>query len=140
MLNMPSERKVDKTTPKIKEYISKTPDTNSTKRTSSQLSPNENDPDTKKANKMPKDDQSTPSNTSGKSELQTIYEALSQELKTLREVMDQKYSKLEDSMESRYDRLERVITSHRKDVSHEIQKLEHTLTVQNTDLSKKVQS
>ena len=137
---MPSERKVDKTTPKIKEYIAKTPDINPTKRSSSQLSPNENDPDTKKVNKMPKDDQPTSSTTSGKSELQTIYEALSQELKTLREVMDQKYSKVEDSMESKYDRLERVMTAHRKDVSHEIQKLEHTLTVQNTDLSKKVQS
>ena len=136
---MPSERKVDKTTPKIKEYIAKTPDINPTKRSSSQLSPNENDPDTKKANKMPKDDQPTSSTTSGKSELQTIYEALSQELKTLRGVMDQKYSKLEDSIESKYDRLERVMTAHRKDVSHEIQKLEHTLTVQNTDLSKKVQ-
>ena len=43
-------------------------------------------------------------------------------------------------MESKYDRLEQVMSSHRKDVSHEIQKLEHTLTVQNTDLSKKVQS
>ena len=95
MFNMLNKCKVDKTTPKIKEYIAKTPDTNSTKRTSSQLSPNENDPDTKKANKMPKDDQPTSSTTSGKSELQTIYEALSQELKTLRDVMDQKYCKLE---------------------------------------------
>ena len=32
------------------------------------------------------------------------------------------------------------MTAHRKDVSHEIQKLEHMLTVQNMDLSKKVQS
>ena len=140
MPNMPSKCKVDKTTPKIKEFIAKTPDINPTKRPSSQLSPNENNPDAKKANIMPKDDQPTSPTTNGKSELQTIYEALSQELKTLREVMDQKYSKLEDSMESKYDRLERVMTAHRKDVSNEIQKLEHTLTIQNTDLSKKVQS
>ena len=78
MFSMPNERKVDKTIPKIKEYISKTPDMNSTKRTSSQLSPIENDPDTKKANKMSKDDQQASSITSEKSELQTIYEALSQ--------------------------------------------------------------
>ena len=54
--------------------------------------------------------------------------------------MDQKYCKLEESMDSKYDRLERVMSSHRSDVSHEIKKLEHTLTVQNMDLSKKVQS
>ena len=137
---MPNEHKIDKTIPKIKEYISKTPDMNSTKRTSSQLIPNENDPDTKKANKMSKDDQPTSSTTGRKSELQTIYEALSQELKTLRDVMDQKYCKLEESMDSKYDRLEWVMSSHRSDVSHEIKKLEHTLTVQNMDLSKKVQS
>ena len=140
MLNMPSERKVDKTTPKIKEFIAKTPDNNPIKRPSSQLSPNENDPDAKKANVEPKDGEPTSSTISGKSELQTIYEALSQELKTLRESMDQKYSKLEDSMDKKYDRLERVMTAHRKDVSNEIQKLEQTLTIQSTDLSKKVQS
>ena len=138
--NMPSERKVDKTTPKIKEFIAKTPDNNPTKRPSSQLSPNENDPDAKKANAEPRDGEPTSSTISGKSELQTIYKALSQELKTLRESMDQKYSKLEDSMDKKYDRLERVMTAHRKDVSNEIQKLEQTLTIQSTDLSKKVQS
>ena len=137
---MPSECKVDKTTPKIKEFISKTPDNNSTKRPSSQLSPNKNDPGAKKANVESKSGEVTTSITSGKSELQTIYEALSQELKTLCESMDQKYSKLEDSMDNKCDRLERVMTAHRKDVSNEIQKLEQTLTLQNTDLSKKVQS
>ena len=121
MLNMPSECKVDKTTPKIKEFIAKTPDNNPTKKPSSQLSPNKNDPDAKKANVEPKDGEPTSSTISGKSELQTIYEALSQELKTLRESMDQKYSKLEDSMDKKYDRLERMMTAHRKDVSNEIQ-------------------
>ena len=87
----------------------------------------------------PKSGDLTTSTTSGKSELQTIYEALSQELKTLRESMDQKYSKLEDSMDNKYDRLERVMTAHRQDVSNEIQKLEQTLTLQSADLSKKVQ-
>ena len=46
---MPSECKVDKTTPNIKEFISKTPDNNPTKRPSSQLSPNKNDPGAKKS-------------------------------------------------------------------------------------------
>ena len=94
----------------------------------------------KKANVEPKDGESTSSTTSGKSELQTIYEALSQEFKTLRDSMDQKYSKLENSMDKKYDRLESVMTAHRKDVSNEIQKLEQTLTIQSMDLSKKVQS
>ena len=136
---MPSECKVDKTTPKIKEFISKTTDNNPTKRPSSQLSPNENDPGAKKANVETKSGDLTTSTTSGKSELQTIYEALLLELKTLCESMDQKYSKLEDSMDNKYDRLERVMTAHRQDVSNEIQKLEQTLTLQSMDLLKKVQ-
>ena len=138
--NMPSDRKADKATLKIKEFIAKTPDNNPTKQPSSQLSPNENDPDAKKANVESKDEEPTPPAASGKSELQTIYEALSKEFKTLRDSMDQKYSKLENSMDKKYDRLESVMTAHRKDVSNEIQKLEQTLTTQSTDLSKKVQS
>ena len=117
---MPSDHKADKATLKIKEFIAKTPDNNPTKRPSSQLSPNENDPDAKKAIVESKDGESTSSTTSGKYELQTIYEALSQEFKTLRNSMDQKYSKLENSMDKKYDRLESVMTAHRKDVSNEI--------------------
>ena len=138
--NMPSDRKVDKATPKIKEFIAKTPDNNPTKQPSSQLSANENDPDAKKANVEPKDKEPTPPTTGGKSELQTIYEALSKEFKTLHDSMDQKYSKLENSMDKKYDRLESVMTAHRRDVPNGIKKLEQTLTTQSTDLSKKVQS
>ena len=138
--NMPSDHKADKATLKIKEFIAKTPDNNPTKRPSSQLSPNENDPEAKKANVEPKDEEPTPPTTGGKSELQTIYKALSKEFKTLRDSMDQKYSKLENSMDKKYDRLESVMTAHRRDVSNEIKKLEQTLTTQSTDLSKKFQS
>ena len=70
--NMPSDRKGDKATPKIKEFIAKTPDNNPTKRPSSQLSPNKKDPDAKKANVESKDKEPTPPTASGKSELQTI--------------------------------------------------------------------
>ena len=91
---MPSDCKVDKAIPKIKEFIAKTPDNNPTKRPSSQLSPNKNDPDAKKANVEPKDGELASSTISGKSELQTIYEALSKEFKTLHESMDQKYSQI----------------------------------------------